>query len=562
MTNAFRISRVWRAGIVAAALSSIAAARAQLSDEKMRALETKLPQPASTQVDFDRDIRPIFENSCIRCHGPERPKSGFRLDTREAALKGGEDGIDIREGNSARSPLVYYVARLVEDMEMPPPGKGDPLTTNQVAVIRAWVDQGVKGSAPTSVAFSPDGKALSGEKAVSTWNIGPNATNTKLQFSVTPELRWFSVKGNERMFREHTGFKEGFSGGAESIYFREQLSHDRTVTLEAQAFANPEEYKVKLSVEQRDLGFVRAGASNYREYYNDVGGFFPAFNPSSYALNRDLYLDVGKIWIDVGLTLPNWPTMVFGYEYQARDGSKSLLQWGDVGTVDPLTGVIGPNTKKIYPTAKDINEDVHIIKFDLTHEIDGFGIENRFRTEFYDNKNSRNAVDFYNVDTQSIDKSVLTKQSENHFQASDSIRLDKQVRDWLYLSGGYRYSRLEGDFSFSNTTLSPSGALGPGDTFWFANSILLEQDSHVANANTQLGPWDGFTIYGGAQSEWMSQRGFGNVQLDEGIPGALISTPATVSADLSRAAVEENLGAKYTGTPYTVVFLEARLPQA
>src|SRR5579862_4620732 len=70
----------------------------------------KLPPPATSPVDFDRDIKPLFENRCYRCHGEERPKSGFRLTTREAALKGGEHGVDIVPGQSAKSPLVYYVA--------------------------------------------------------------------------------------------------------------------------------------------------------------------------------------------------------------------------------------------------------------------------------------------------------------------------------------------------------------------------------------------------------------------------------------------------------------------
>src|SRR5262249_48892187 len=80
----------------------------------------KLPPAATQQVDFDRDIRPILESTCFRCHGPERPKSHFRLDNRESALKGGENGLDIAVGDSAQSPLVYYIARLVPDFEMPP----------------------------------------------------------------------------------------------------------------------------------------------------------------------------------------------------------------------------------------------------------------------------------------------------------------------------------------------------------------------------------------------------------------------------------------------------------
>src|SRR5262245_20655877 len=81
---------------------------------------SKLPPPASKQIDFSHDIKPIFEVSCLRCHGPEKPKSGFRLDNREAALKGGKEGVDILPGQSAQSPLIHYVARVVPDMEMPP----------------------------------------------------------------------------------------------------------------------------------------------------------------------------------------------------------------------------------------------------------------------------------------------------------------------------------------------------------------------------------------------------------------------------------------------------------
>src|SRR5262252_8922953 len=88
------------------------------------AQEDALPAPASVQIDFARDIRPILETSCLRCHGPEKPKSRFRLDNREAALKGGSSGVDIVPGKSEESPLIHYVARLAPDMEMPPEGKG------------------------------------------------------------------------------------------------------------------------------------------------------------------------------------------------------------------------------------------------------------------------------------------------------------------------------------------------------------------------------------------------------------------------------------------------------
>src|SRR5262245_61601453 len=109
--------------------------------------ETKLPPAATNKIDFLRDIKPILDGSCLKCHGPEKPKSHFRVDHREALLKGGDNGVAVVPGESAKSPLIHFVTRLVEDMEMPPAGKGEPLTAAQVSLLRAWIDQGVSWSA-------------------------------------------------------------------------------------------------------------------------------------------------------------------------------------------------------------------------------------------------------------------------------------------------------------------------------------------------------------------------------------------------------------------------------
>ncbi|MSU33929.1 MAG: hypothetical protein EXS36_02240 [Pedosphaera sp.] len=116
--------------------------------------ESKLPPPAKGDVTFDRDIRPIFEASCFRCHGPEKPRSKFSLVQRDGAIKGGANGVDILPGQSGASPLIHYVARLVEDMEMPPPDKGEPLTPEQVGLLRTWIDQGAPWSGNTNASAS------------------------------------------------------------------------------------------------------------------------------------------------------------------------------------------------------------------------------------------------------------------------------------------------------------------------------------------------------------------------------------------------------------------------
>ncbi len=104
----------------------------------------RLPPAAKTTVDFVRDIQPILEKSCLKCHSGEKPKGKFSITTRASALKGGQDQVDILPGESAKSPLIHFVSRVIADSEMPPVDKGEPLTTNEIGLLRAWIDQGTK----------------------------------------------------------------------------------------------------------------------------------------------------------------------------------------------------------------------------------------------------------------------------------------------------------------------------------------------------------------------------------------------------------------------------------
>jgi len=110
---------------------------------------SKLPPAAKKEgLTFDKDIKPLIENSCLKCHGAEKPKSKYRVDSREAFIKGGEsDEAAVVPGKSEKSPVVHFVADLVEDMEMPPTDKRDKypkMTAEQIGILRAWIDQGAK----------------------------------------------------------------------------------------------------------------------------------------------------------------------------------------------------------------------------------------------------------------------------------------------------------------------------------------------------------------------------------------------------------------------------------
>jgi len=102
---------------------------------------TRLPA-AGQKVDFTRDIEPLLQKRCLVCHGAQQQMSGLRLDSREAALKGGASGADIRFGDSAGSRLIRLLSGGEGKKVMPP--VGPRLTAEEIATLRAWIDQGVE----------------------------------------------------------------------------------------------------------------------------------------------------------------------------------------------------------------------------------------------------------------------------------------------------------------------------------------------------------------------------------------------------------------------------------
>jgi mono/diheme cytochrome c family protein len=99
-------------------------------------------QPAIGGSMFEAQIQPILAERCFTCHGPENQKSGLRLDLQETAMHGGDTGAAIVPGDPDNSLLIQLVSGVEPDRQMPP--KGDPLTVEQIAVLKAWIAAGAE----------------------------------------------------------------------------------------------------------------------------------------------------------------------------------------------------------------------------------------------------------------------------------------------------------------------------------------------------------------------------------------------------------------------------------
>ncbi len=126
-----------------------------------RATDTFTPE----QIEFFESlVRPLLVEQCQKCHGSDKQKGGLRLDSREAALLGGENGPAITPEKPDTSLLLTAV-KYTGDTQMPPDGK---LSEAQIAVLQKWINMGAVFPATVSI---PDAEKLARQK--SHWAFQP-----------------------------------------------------------------------------------------------------------------------------------------------------------------------------------------------------------------------------------------------------------------------------------------------------------------------------------------------------------------------------------------------------
>ncbi|WP_254510976.1 PSD1 and planctomycete cytochrome C domain-containing protein [Anatilimnocola floriformis] len=101
---------------------------------------------AAEPVDYLRDIKPVIQAACVKCHGKLTQKSDLKLDTAAAAIAGGVSGPSIVPGKSAESIFIQTIEGK-HDYVPKMPYKRPPLDAAQVALLKRWIDEGAKAPA-------------------------------------------------------------------------------------------------------------------------------------------------------------------------------------------------------------------------------------------------------------------------------------------------------------------------------------------------------------------------------------------------------------------------------
>ncbi len=126
-------------------------------------------------VDYLREVKPLLTEHCYKCHSASQQKGDLRMDTAALMRKGGKNGASFIPAKSSESLLMQVIEGSHADIERMP-YKKPPLTTVQIALLKAWIDQGAKAPADEKAestkhwAFVPPQRAPEPEVKLSAWS--------------------------------------------------------------------------------------------------------------------------------------------------------------------------------------------------------------------------------------------------------------------------------------------------------------------------------------------------------------------------------------------------------
>jgi hypothetical protein len=381
--------------------------------------------------------------------------------------------------------------------------------------------------------------------AATAQNTKTNTVDSDLVPAPTDYNNWLTlgagstfVGGDKAQFQHHVNTANGRFGGVEDFHWQEFVGKQGLFTVDGHAMAANDDYSIKLDLSDPDKGYVRAGYSQYRTWYDNSGGFFPTTSLSFAPLyGNDLHMDRGSAWAEAGLTLPGKPVFTIRVEHDYRQGQMDSTSWGDTTTVTA-------SDKKIVPTFLDINETRDIIQADVKDKLDktDLGLGVRFEVDRSDDSS------YIELDPLNAIRFVTQQNVE---------------RDEIFNAHGFTETRLNkmatfsmgGEFTTIDTDLSGSRIYGPTYnapyTAGYANNGSGftgltgggNTKEYVANMNLMVTPITNLVFVPALRVEYEG----GDLSDNFNSTTAATQTPTTAGNNNYYLDVAESLEARYTG---------------
>jgi hypothetical protein len=357
------------------------------------------------------------------------------------------------------------------------------------------------------------------------------------------------INGDAAQFKQEHRISGDVFGGIQDLHLERSIGKNATLTVDGHAIFDNHDYDVKIDLSQPGLGYIRAGYTEFRSWYDDNGGFAPGdggtWIPPRY---HELTLDRGIAWVELGLRMPDWPEITIHYSHEFRNGDKDSTSWGD-------TSLAPVGTRKIAPAFRNIDETRDIVSFDASKTFGNTDIDLGMR---YEHNN--------NDDRLQLQRGVGNPATQRYITQNDKSDLDlfnghmiteTRFSDTFWFTAGYSYTTLGSDLSgtriigtdYNSMFVSPLPVSQNHDEGFLNLAGTSQVSDHLFNANLFWMPAKDLTLLSGFRYTHENQDSnatfLGTTVTQAG--GAAVFEPTTADTSQDFDNFAERLEARYAG---------------
>jgi hypothetical protein len=265
------------------------------------------------------------------------------------------------------------------------------------------------------------------------------------------------TSGDRAQFeQEHRLPADEVYGGITDLHFEHTVGKNGLFSVDGHGIFDAHDYDIQIQLVQPKLGYIKAGFTEFRSWYDGNGGFFPHNDVFFEPPFPEMHIDRGDAWIELGLRVPDWPEITIRYEHEFRFGQKDSTIWGDTS----LTGLPQPpfnSTRKLVPSFRDIDEKRDIFSFEASKTFGNtdvlLGMRYEHNTNDYSLNFERGAGQLPPVvPPPGQQRKVTQTQNDDVDLFSGHGITETRITDNFWFTAGYSYTSLQNDLSGSRIT--------------------------------------------------------------------------------------------------------------
>jgi len=463
-----------------------------------------------------------------------------------------------------------------------------------VTIVSVFLTQNAFAAAEVKQASAPVA-AVSQSNVSSSSSKDETAPTTKTETlkitAVSQPFQVAIVDGDYHKYEAMNWQNRGYSGGVNDLLIQCASGDDVTMDASGSGIIGNGDYKGAYSIKKKDVGYMDFDFNQFRKYYDTYGGIFQG---QSNSLSRDLFLDIGHIGFETGITMPDLPSVSVYYDHDYKIGSKSMLNWD--------TAMIQGSGKKISPSWEEINEttDTFGIKGDYTEN--GYHLIgdqrwdiSRWKTRGYEQR--LNNGSYVSTLTGSTPANTILVRAADVSNQSDQRRQDQvqetQVmtttlgvdkwywEDKVFASSAYRFQHLKNQDRQNIQEFNKNGQLSLGtistnsttgiSTLTATTASLNKPDGSAHNEqdlnswvmNLMVSPWSCLSGTSGFKAE-ITQRDASSYYPNDTTNAAqgVIDNTGKTNTESNTYKFAESFGLRFKAIPRTVLYTDLSFEQS